>query len=94
MQNFYEATVTRPPYPQLSGTLDTQVCIVGGGLAGLCTALGLVERGVRDVIVLDGERVGFVPQAATAASCSAATVSTTRICCARSAARKRAACTG
>ncbi|MDR5667874.1 FAD-binding oxidoreductase, partial [Burkholderia cenocepacia] len=36
-----------------------QVCIVGGGLAGLCTALGLVERGVTDVVVLDSERVGF-----------------------------------
>ncbi|HDR9081134.1 TPA: FAD-binding oxidoreductase [Burkholderia vietnamiensis] len=59
MQNFYEATVTRQPYPQLSGPIDTRVCIVGGGLAGLCTALGLVERGVRDVVVLDGERVGF-----------------------------------
>ena len=53
MQNFYEATVTRQPYPQLTGTIDTQVCIVGGGLAGLCTALGLVERGVHDVVVLD-----------------------------------------
>ena len=59
MQNFYEATVTRQPYPQLTGTIDTQVCIVGGGLAGLCTALGLVERGVRDVVVLDSEWVGF-----------------------------------
>ncbi|MFX1765571.1 FAD-binding oxidoreductase [Paraburkholderia sp. A1RI-2L] len=59
MQNFYESTVTREPYPQLSGKLDAQVCIIGGGLAGLNTALGLVERGVRDIVVLDGERVGF-----------------------------------
>ncbi|TIX60313.1 MAG: FAD-binding oxidoreductase [Mesorhizobium sp.] len=59
MQNFYEATVSREVYPPLTGTLDTQVCIIGAGLAGLCTALGLVERGVRDVVVLEGERVGF-----------------------------------
>ncbi|MBZ9605567.1 NAD(P)/FAD-dependent oxidoreductase [Phyllobacterium chamaecytisi] len=59
MQNFYETTVSRQLYPQLTGTLDTQVCIIGGGLAGLCTALGLVERGVRDVVVLEGERIGF-----------------------------------
>lgn len=59
MQNFYEATVSRRPYPHLTGTVDAQVCIVGGGLAGLCTALGLVERGVRDIVVLDSERVGF-----------------------------------
>ncbi|WP_085044389.1 NAD(P)/FAD-dependent oxidoreductase [Ensifer aridi] len=59
MQNFYEATVSREVYPQLTGILDTQVCIIGAGLAGLCTALGLVERGVSDVVVLEGERVGF-----------------------------------
>jgi gamma-glutamylputrescine oxidase len=59
MQNFYEATVARPAYPSLTEPIDTQVCIVGGGLAGLCTALGLVERGVRDVVVLDAERIGF-----------------------------------
>ncbi|MEM5402923.1 FAD-binding oxidoreductase [Paraburkholderia unamae] len=59
MNNYYESTVSRPSYPQLTGKTDTQVCIVGGGLAGLNTALGLVERGVRDVVVLDAERVGF-----------------------------------
>ncbi|UCI32017.1 NAD(P)/FAD-dependent oxidoreductase [Mesorhizobium sp. B4-1-4] len=59
MQNFYEATVSRRPYRQLTGTLDAQVCIVGAGLAGLCTALGLVERGMRNVVVLDSETVGF-----------------------------------
>ena len=59
MNNYYESTVSRPSYPQLTGKTDTQICIVGGGLAGLNTALGLVERGVRDVVVLDAERVGF-----------------------------------
>ncbi|WP_183076296.1 FAD-dependent monooxygenase, partial [Burkholderia mallei] len=29
----------------LAERIDTDVCIVGGGLAGLSTALGLVERG-------------------------------------------------
>jgi len=59
MNNFYESTVSRGPYLQLSGKIDAQVCIVGGGLAGLNTALGLVERGVRDVVVLESEHVGF-----------------------------------
>ncbi|WP_028207044.1 NAD(P)/FAD-dependent oxidoreductase [Paraburkholderia nodosa] len=59
MNNYYESTVSRPSYPQLTGKTDTQICIVGGGLAGLNTALGLVERGVRDIVVLDAERVGF-----------------------------------
>ena len=59
MNNYYESTVSRRPYPQLTGKIDTQVCIVGGGLAGLNCALGLVERGVRDVVVLEAECVGF-----------------------------------
>ncbi len=33
--------------------------MVGGGFAGLNTALGLVERGLRDVVLLDSQRIGF-----------------------------------
>ncbi|MFC0401131.1 NAD(P)/FAD-dependent oxidoreductase [Paraburkholderia rhizosphaerae] len=59
MQSFYEATVTRPERPRLAGRHSARVCIIGGGLAGLSTALGLAERGVRDVVVLEAEQVGF-----------------------------------
>jgi gamma-glutamylputrescine oxidase len=59
MQSFYEATVSRPERPRLTGRHSARVCIVGGGLAGLSTALGLAERGVRDVVVLEAEQVGF-----------------------------------
>ncbi|HEY9027532.1 MAG TPA: FAD-binding oxidoreductase [Burkholderiaceae bacterium] len=38
--------------------MDAQVCVVGGGFAGLATAIGLIERGQRDVVVLEGETVG------------------------------------
>ncbi|MBC6439728.1 MAG: FAD-binding oxidoreductase [Rhodospirillales bacterium] len=43
----------------LVGQHKAQVCVVGGGLAGLTTALGLAERGVTDVILLEAERVGW-----------------------------------
>jgi gamma-glutamylputrescine oxidase len=60
MQNFYEATVTRSSaYTPLTGRRSANVCIVGGGLAGLSTALGLAERGVADVAVLEAQQVGF-----------------------------------
>ncbi|CAB3757275.1 NAD(P)/FAD-dependent oxidoreductase [Paraburkholderia humisilvae] len=59
MQSFYEATVKRFEYPRLTGRHSAHVCIVGGGLAGLSTALGLAERGVREVVVLEAEQVGF-----------------------------------
>ncbi|MDI9239772.1 FAD-binding oxidoreductase [Lysobacter sp. LF1] len=43
----------------LRGARSASVCVVGGGFAGLNTALGLAERGVRDVVLLESERVGF-----------------------------------
>jgi len=58
-QSYYEATVERPARPALTGKLDANVCIVGGGLAGLSTALGLAERGVRDVVVVEANQVGY-----------------------------------
>ena len=60
MDNFYEATVARPSaYAPLAGRHSVDVCIVGGGLAGLSTALGLAERGVANVAVLEARQVGF-----------------------------------
>ena len=46
------------PRPALSGPVEADVCVVGGGLAGLSAALGLAERG-RSVVLLEGERVGW-----------------------------------
>lgn len=58
--SYYEATVERPARPSLSTTREqAAVCIVGGGFAGLATALGLVERGMRDIVILEAQRVGF-----------------------------------
>jgi len=42
------------PRPALDGDLACTVCIVGGGIGGLATAWHLTERGVRDVVVLEG----------------------------------------
>ncbi|MDE2245918.1 MAG: FAD-binding oxidoreductase [Xanthomonadaceae bacterium] len=46
-------------YPSLGGHIEAEVAIVGGGYAGLATALGLAERGVKGVVLLEAERVGF-----------------------------------
>ncbi len=46
-----------PPRPPLRRDLDAEFCIVGGGLAGLATALSLAERGHAPVL-LEAERVG------------------------------------
>lgn len=56
--SYYEASVQRPaPLPPLQGTQRADVVVVGGGLAGLSTALELAERG-RRVVLLEASRLG------------------------------------
>jgi len=58
--SYYRATaMPYAPYPSVQGKVDARVAIVGGGYAGLQTALGLAERGVRDVVLLEREQIGF-----------------------------------
>ncbi|MCM2335343.1 MAG: FAD-binding oxidoreductase, partial [Pseudomonas sp.] len=57
--SYYRATVAERMFgAPLVGAHDARVCVVGGGFAGLNTALGLIERGERDVVLLESERVG------------------------------------
>lgn len=42
----------------LDRNLDTSVCVVGGGLAGLTTALELARQGV-DTVLIEAERIGW-----------------------------------
>jgi gamma-glutamylputrescine oxidase len=56
---FYRATLGEVArLPPLQERQDADVCVIGGGFAGLNTALGLCERGMRDVVVLEAERIG------------------------------------
>ncbi|KZD12646.1 NAD(P)/FAD-dependent oxidoreductase [Oceanibaculum pacificum] len=45
--------------PALEGEAQADICIIGGGMAGLATALGLAERGITNVVVLEEKQVGF-----------------------------------
>ncbi|GHA74224.1 NAD(P)/FAD-dependent oxidoreductase [Cognatilysobacter bugurensis] len=57
--NYYRATSRgAAPQPALTARVDAAVCVVGGGFAGLNTALGLAERGIRDVVLIDAHEVG------------------------------------
>lgn len=58
--SYYAATRNQhSSYPELEQSLDAEVCIIGGGYAGLMTALGLIERGVNNVVLLEKNRVGW-----------------------------------
>jgi glycine/D-amino acid oxidase-like deaminating enzyme/nitrite reductase/ring-hydroxylating ferredoxin subunit len=52
------ATADMTPEPPLPGDVDTDVCIVGAGIAGLTTAYLLAKEGRRVVVVDDGPTAG------------------------------------
>ncbi len=55
----YARTATpTPPRTALAGTVEAEVCVVGGGLAGLSTALSLAERNV-SVALVEARRIGW-----------------------------------
>lgn len=56
--SYYHLRAPSPPSrPALEGRVETEVGIVGGGLAGLATALSLAERGMK-VVLLEAHRLG------------------------------------
>ena len=57
--SYYEASVRRPPLtPPLSRRVAADVCVVGGGYAGISAALELAERGY-SVVLLEAQRIGW-----------------------------------
>lgn len=58
VNSYYRATAHKvAPRASLRGSRSASVCVIGGGFAGLNTALGLVERGMRDVVLLESQRL-------------------------------------
>jgi glycine/D-amino acid oxidase-like deaminating enzyme len=56
--NWYQSTqVENPQRPRLNFELDVDVCVIGGGLAGLTTAREVARRGW-SVAVLEAARIG------------------------------------
>ena len=45
-----------PAFPQLEGDLDTDMLIIGGGLAGILCAYKLAQEGVRYALI-EADRV-------------------------------------
>ncbi len=59
VDSYYAASAHAAPVrPALAGSLDCDVCVVGGGLAGCSAALHLAERGLA-VALLEEQRVGW-----------------------------------
>ncbi len=45
--------------PPLNGVIHVDTCVIGGGYAGLMTQIGLLQRGHKDVVLLEGKRLGW-----------------------------------
>jgi gamma-glutamylputrescine oxidase len=59
IDSYYAASAHPAPHrPALTGDVEADVCVVGGGIAGCATALFLAERGYR-VVLLEGNRIAF-----------------------------------
>ncbi|HAT31070.1 MAG TPA: FAD-dependent oxidoreductase [Janthinobacterium sp.] len=56
--SYCRATAGGAGHAALSGPSETAVCVIGGGFAGLATALSLLERGERDIVLLEAEDIG------------------------------------
>jgi gamma-glutamylputrescine oxidase len=46
-----------PAQPQLTGAIDADVCVVGGGFTGLAAALACAEKGL-DTVLVEADRIG------------------------------------
>ena len=59
IQSYYQATAhAAPARPALAGSVECDVCVVGGGIAGCSAALHLAERGY-SVVLLEAHRIGW-----------------------------------
>lgn len=57
MESIWTQSASLPPRPALDHDLETDVVVIGAGMAGVLTAWFLQQRGL-DVVVLEANRVG------------------------------------
>ncbi|MGQ0764734.1 MAG: FAD-dependent oxidoreductase [Gemmatimonadota bacterium] len=65
-QGLWDVTSSLPAFEPLERSLDTDVCIVGAGIAGLSAAYFLQDRGLSVVILDDGRIAGGMTRVTTA----------------------------
>ena len=70
MESIWTQSAVLPSFPTLKGHLDTEIAVIGAGLAGILTADALQQAGA-DVIVLEANRIGSGQTAGTTAKLTA-----------------------
>lgn len=60
VRTYYQASAgVAPGHAAIDRDQHARTIVIGGGYAGLATARGLIDRGDRDVLVVEAEQVGF-----------------------------------
>jgi len=60
IDSYYSRTLSNdPPHPELDEEVKTPVCVIGGGMAGSALVLGLAERGVKNPVLVEANRIGW-----------------------------------
>ena len=70
MESLWTQSTHLPSFPRLEGHRETEIAIIGGGLAGILTADALHQAGA-DVILLEADRIGSGQTAGTTAKLTA-----------------------
>ena len=70
MKSLWQNQAALPQFPRLYGDVDTDVLVIGGGLAGLLTAYRLRERGI-DAVLVEKDRICAATTAHTTAKITA-----------------------
>ena len=70
-ESYWMDSTPATAYPPLDGDVEVDVVVVGGGIAGVCTAWELVRAG-RSVAVLEADRIAPGSPATRRRRCRAA----------------------
>jgi len=71
IDSFYSRTLdVEKEFLPLTDDITAPVCIIGGGMAGIATAQGLVERGIKPVVI-EANRIGWGASGRNGSFCSA-----------------------